>query len=131
MQGFKRKLLKIFKQYKGKNGQRGVILFLSLIIMTIILAISFGLNAIFLGQLEVMKGMGNSVIAFHAANTGIERVLAGDQTNPLPVGGTLPNNASYEVFVAIGGIGDCQALNFCIESIGTYRGARRAIEIRY
>ena len=116
------------------KNQKGVILYLSLIIMTILLSIALGLATIFIGQVEIMRGMGNSVIAFHAANTGIEKVLV-DRENPNLAqdhySGFLANGSSYEVIVISGADPDCPAANFCIRSIGSYQGARRAIEIFY
>ena len=113
------------------KNQRGVVLYISLMIMTILLAIALNLGVIFIGQIEVMRRMGNSVIAFHAANTGIERILV-DRESPSSISETfLPNGASYEVIVVVGETEGCLAANFCIRSIGAYRGTRRAIEIKY
>ena len=114
--------------------QRGVALYLSLMIMTILLAIALGSGAIFIGQVRVMRGMGNSVIAFHAANTGIEKVLV-DRQSPSLIpdyySGSLDNGATYKVVVTEGGAVNCAAPNYCIKSIGVYQGTRRAIEINY
>jgi len=117
-----------------QNSDKGAALYLSLMIMTVLLAIALGLGAIFISQVKVMRGLGNSVIAFHAANTGIERVLAGDRRNPQPVSGSFllnDNKASYEVTVIAGGTKGCPAPHFCIRSTGTYQETRRAIEIAY
>ncbi len=113
------------------KSQSGVSLFLTLMIMTILLAMALGLSAIFLGQVEIMRGMGHSVIALYAADAGIERVLMIRRTpSNIPVT-PLPNGATYQVFVTAGGTGGCAAPNFCIRSIGTYKEVRRAIEINY
>jgi len=39
------------------------------------LAAALGLAAILVGQIKIIRGMGNSVVAFYAADTGIEQVL--------------------------------------------------------
>lgn len=111
--------------------EKGVSLFLALIVMAILLAIALGLSHIIITQIRMAKGMGDSVVAFNAADTGIERALV-NRHNPtnLPLT-TLPNGATYQVFVTASGTGGCSAPNFCIKSVGSYRGVKRAIEITY
>ena len=97
-------------------------------IIAILLAIVLGAGTILLGQLKVIKGMENSIAAFYAADSGIERVLM-DRSNPLPFDGyseTLDNGASYEITVAV-----APADNFYIRSVGEYKGTKRAIEVVY
>lgn len=55
--------------------QKGISLVLTVIILAIILAIVFGLTAILVGQLKMLKGIGDSVLALYAADTGIEQAL--------------------------------------------------------
>lgn len=111
--------------------QKGITLYLSVVIMTIVLAIALGISTIFLGQVSVMRGMGYSVLAFYAADAGIERILL-NRTSPSYVPPTsLSNGATYEVFVVAGGGPGCSAPNYCIKSIGSYKEVNRAIEISY
>ncbi|MBA7611115.1 hypothetical protein ES703_63401 [subsurface metagenome] len=112
--------------------QQGTSLYLSLMIMTILLSIALGLSTIFIGQSKMIKALGNSVIAFYAADAGVEEVLI-NRSNPLDIPQTsLPNGATYQVFVAAGGVGDCASENnYCIKSVGIYQETRRAIEIVY
>jgi len=116
------------------KNQQGVALYLALVVMTMMLAMGFGLSAIFIGQTKTIKQMGNSVIALCAADTGIEEILLTRNNPPL---GTSPavelgNGATYQVVVVTGGTGDCPAeSNYCIKSIGNYLGTRRAVEIIY
>lgn len=134
MQSLKRELSIAFKQHKSGGGQRGVALYLSLMIMTILLAITLGLGAIFIGQVRVMRRMGNSVIAFHAANTGVEKVLVDRRSPNLTpdfYSGSLVGGATYKVVVTRGRTVNCVAPNFCIKSIGVYQETRRAIKISY
>lgn len=112
--------------------QSGVSLFLAIIILTVLLAIVLGLSTIFLGQMVMFREMGYSVIAFYAADAGIEKVL-NQRDNPLSLNGysaTLDNGAKYSLSVLSSGPG-CSAQNYCIKSIGTYQEVRRAIEITY
>ena len=111
--------------------QKGAAIYLALVIMIILLAVALGLTTILIGQIEMMRKMGYSVIAFYAADAGIERVLM-NRHNPTDIPPTtLPNGATYQVFVTVGGAPGCDAPNFCIKSIGEYKGIRRAIEISY
>ena len=55
--------------------QKGVSLYLAVIIMLILLAIALGVSTILIGQIKTIRGMGNSVSAFYAADTGIETEL--------------------------------------------------------
>ena len=123
---------------KHFNKQKGVSLYIAIMIISILLAIVLGSSAILLGQLKVIKGMENSIIAFYAADSGIERILM-DRADPTlspvffecPCGGpvvcTLGNNINYCV--------DAQSLsapdNFYIRSVGEYKGTKRAIEVVY
>lgn len=61
--------------FNNKNSQRGISLFLALIIMSIFLAIGLALNAILIGQIKTLSGMEESAVALYAADTGIERIL--------------------------------------------------------
>jgi hypothetical protein len=111
--------------------QSGTSLYLAIIIMVILLAIALGLTTIFLGQMAIVREMGYSVIAFYAADAGIEEVLM-DRGSPSDIPETvLADESTYQVFVTTGGTGDCTAPYFCIKSIGTYKEVNRSIEIMY
>ena len=112
--------------------KRGTSLYLSLIIVTIMLAMALGLSSIFIGQTKTIKQMGNSVIAFCAADTGIEKALL-NRNSPVDIPETaLPNGVTYQVMVIGGGTGDCPTeKNYCIKSVGSFLGTKRAIEIIY
>jgi hypothetical protein len=116
------------------DNQKGLSLYLAVIVMVIVLAIVFGITTILLTQLEAIKGMENSVVAFYAADTGIEKALT-QRANPIPFNGyseTLDNSASYNIMVLAGGAGTCPAAKlFCIKSAGIYKGTKRSIEVKY
>jgi hypothetical protein len=119
--------------FKNNNNQSGLSLFLTIIIMAVLLAIVLGLGTIFLGQVVMLREMGYSVIALYAADAGIEKVLT-NRENPEPLDGdseTLDNGASYHILVLSPGEEGCQALTFCIKSVGTYKGVSRAVEVNY
>jgi len=58
--------------------QKGVSIFIVIVVMTILLGIALGLNAISVRQLRNLRDIGNSVIALYAADAGIERILRVD-----------------------------------------------------
>lgn len=60
---------------KIQNPDKGVSIYLTLMIMFILLAVGLGISTILVSQMKMIKGMGDSVIAFYAADTGIERIL--------------------------------------------------------
>lgn len=113
--------------------KRGVSLYIAIAIMAILLASVLGIGAILLSQFKAMRGVENSVIAFYAADSGIERALM-DWTDPTglngfsePVGG-----ASYTLTILSAGDPGCApTLSYCIGSVGIYQGTRRAIRVEY
>lgn len=64
---------------KRNINQQGVSVFISMVVMTILLGIGFGMSAIFFDQVSSLRGLGDSVTAFYAAEAGIEQVLISDQ----------------------------------------------------
>jgi len=62
-----------------KNSQKGISLVLTFFIMMIILAITSGIGVILFSEIKIIRGMGNSVVAFYAADSGIEKTLYFDR----------------------------------------------------
>jgi hypothetical protein len=117
---------------KQKNKQ-GMSLLFAVLVMSILLAIGSGVSGILIPQIKMLGDIGYSVVAFYAADSGIEEILV-DRSNPPSEGisGSLSNGASYQVYVKAGGEEGCAAeFNYCIKSIGSYKGIKRAIEIHY
>lgn len=115
------------------KSEKGVSLYFAFMIMTILLAVALGISSILIGQIKMVREMGNSVIAFYAADAGIEEVLM-DRENPVSSCTEespcyLENEANYYLDVVDGAL--CGAANFCIKSIGSYKETKRAIEISY
>lgn len=113
------------KKFSRKNEQ-GISLFFTLIILAVLLSISLGISVIFLQQAQILKNIGNSVIAFYAADTGIERALReGTSTAD-----TLSNGAAYNAIrINKGDSGCLSAIDYCVQSVGIYKETRRAIQI--
>jgi len=133
--------IKVKSQKSKVKSQRGVSLYFALLIMTILLAIGFGLSTIILSQMKMIRGMGDSVVALHAADTGIEEALYTLYKEKAPncSASALPFNcsgsvgqASYSVQAIAAGSPGCPQPPieyYCLKSIGNYKGTKRAIEV--
>lgn len=119
--------------------EKGISLYLTIIITTLLLSIVLAISRILLDQIKLTKEMGDSIIAFYAADTGIERALKNismsDFSNICNQNGEpdciLDNGAKYYVSITLSGVSDCTAGSYCIKSTGIFRGTRRAIEVSY
>ncbi len=61
------------------NSQKGVSLIITFFIMTIVLAVVLSISTILYSELRIIRNMGNSVVAFFAADSGAEKVLYYDR----------------------------------------------------
>lgn len=117
----------------SKDSQKGVSLYFAIIIMSILLAAVFSIGSIVLTQIKVIRGMGDSIIAFYAADSGAEKLLYEGKFVIPPAGAeyseTLDNGASYKATVFATTSPDCNGKWYCIESIGDYRESKRAVKI--
>ena len=133
------------------KSERGVALYLALAILTLLLSIALGISTIIFGQLETLKTIGHSVVAFYAADTGIEREL--DEKNYATQPPNCSDCFSYLGFVDLdgdgGGVsGSCpgglqDADDACYEvtiermgpvvlrSLGSYKNITRALQISF
>lgn len=55
--------------------QKGVSLYLAVVIMSVLSAVVLGLIALSISGIKMVSGLENSVMSFYAANTGIEHSL--------------------------------------------------------
>lgn len=132
------------------NRQQGVSLYLTIIILSLLLGIALAGSSLLIGQLGRLKSSGDSILAFYAADAGIERALFIDNKNcasspsvaeritcvqagmnGLTAGDkTLANGATFALEIAPGGSGSCPAgKNYCIKSKGVFKDATRALRI--
>ncbi|HEY4476229.1 MAG TPA: hypothetical protein VI954_01870 [Candidatus Paceibacterota bacterium] len=130
------------------NLQRGVSLYIALMVLSVLLSLALGISAILLSQIQLLRGIGHSVLAFAAAETGIELVLEIDASscsdsetieeritcirdalNALPGSEfQLSNGATFQVTVEAADEGGCpEDKNYCVRSTGLYLEARRSI----
>lgn len=111
------------------DSERGVSLLLATFLLTFILAIAMGTSTIIVQQMKIMREVGYSVIAFYAADSGIEAVLYEDREGtPVENGYTTStifvNDAGYDVIVD-------KTSGTIIKSLGSFGEIRRALEIQY
>ena len=112
------------------QSEKGVSILLAVMILSVILSIALGSSDIAIRQVQSMEGIGDSVVAFYAADHGVEQVMV--MAVPVSISETsLVNGAVYEVTVIDSSDPDCDAESYCITSVGSYRDAKRAIQSTY
>jgi len=127
----------------AKEKQKGVSLYLAVVLMTMLLALVLGVSTILFRQLQTIRGMEDSVVALYAADSGIERALVdviANRTDPAEsYSAVLDNGASYDVDVVCCQSGvagcawgagfscplsssdpDCLGYFYCVSSRGFY-----------
>jgi hypothetical protein len=118
-------------KFKIQKLEKGVSIYLVILISTFILTVVLGLSTILISRIKVSREIGYSVIAFYGADTGIEKVLM-DRENPTSTSGSLNLNGDFVTYsVTVNPSSTCGAANYCISSSGIFKGVRRAIEIGY
>lgn len=116
--------------------QQGSVLVYSLLIMSVIMAIGIGMNAVFLRNLENVRQARESVVALYAADAATELCLyeVRSATDVDESALLFTEGATFRI-VEIGGgdvTADCNALSsssFQFRATGVYRDASRALEI--
>lgn len=120
---------------KYKKNERGVILLLTLFILSGILTITLAAADLVFAGLKMNRLTGYSGLAFSAAEAGLERALwevrknnyvppSTDTDNIFSVS-DLGNGSAYRVDYAT------SSPNVTFTSIGSYRGAKRSVEGAY
>jgi Tfp pilus assembly protein PilX len=128
-----------------KDSQKGVAIYLALMVTIILLAIGLGISTIIVSQMVMIREMGDSVGAFYAAETGVERVLyedkqcrtlgCGDLTFCAEDNTSCDKGRSSQTNIPSDTATLDYTVNFTnnvteveIQSRGSYKGTRRAIE---
>lgn len=127
--------LKTIKSQKRKRARKGSVLYFSLVIMAVIMSIVLGLTVILRTQIRTIRNIQFSVPALYLADIGIEEALYNmaqdDSTESF--NGEVSNFGNYEVKIVTKDDdpeGTCQN-DYCVRSVGIYRGIRRAIETSF
>jgi hypothetical protein len=137
-------------QSKSTSAERGVALYITFMIMTVLLGIALGTSTLLFSQLGLLKGIGHSVLGFYAMDAGVERSLYLDNSvcasasdhavclnnEFIAIGASFPgsvqlsNGAAYQLIAESTGAGGCPATNnYCVKSTGSYQEARRAVRV--
>jgi Tfp pilus assembly protein PilX len=138
--------------------EKGITIYLSIVIMSILLATVLVVSVFLIDQLRMARDMENSISAFYAADSGIEQALnfmINDEAHLLPAYNSINigGNALYTTNISccsvsanpncnfhdggetcpFGGSGNinCPASRYCVRSIGSSNGVKRAIESYY
>ncbi|HNY36104.1 MAG TPA: hypothetical protein PLD14_00425 [Candidatus Pacearchaeota archaeon] len=113
------------------NNQKGVSVYITVIIMSVLLTITLGLSSIIIGGAKMVEGLDGSVKAFHAADTGIEEALYNIRI--LGSCDSFTNNfdTDYYYTVIINPSTNCVASGTSIKSTGTYNTINRKIEAAF
>ena len=111
------------------NNQKGVSLLLTILIMAALLAIAIGVTRLSLGEIKLIRDIPNSLIAYYAADSGIERALyeervSEDAVDQADCSVSLDNGSSYGLEILRGTL-------ITIKSTGCYKDIRRAIEVSF
>ena len=112
---------------------RGISLYFAIVILSVLSAALLALITISISQIKIIHTLGNSVTSFYVADTGIEHCLyrirkLGNSEN---FSGSFNGDShTYNVTLTPAG-SDCNAVNFCINSIGEYKKTKRVIEATY
>ncbi len=122
--------------------EKGVSLFLTVVILGTILGIMLGISSLVLRQVMTVTGLGESVTALHAADSGIELLVyaireeayipsclgGGDppcKIEDLPLDEFENEDLSYQLYL------QSAEPHLTVRSIGQYRQTRRAIEVSF
>jgi hypothetical protein len=132
------------------QSEKGSMLFLAIMLMLVLLAIGLGVSELIVLELRGLRGLGDSVFAFGAADAGVERGLYVDRVscnaippdsdiedppgpgndiyncvkNSAPPGDQiLDNNSKYTLDVKQGtNDAVCPGTNYCVEAKGQFQG---------
>jgi|GEM_PF-646459 hypothetical protein len=141
----------LFPNFSRQDPRKGIALYLAMAGLSIVLAVALGVSLLSVYQLKNVNEAGNSVIAFAAAETGVEWAIcpryAGeylDDVNYTTMCNKPGSTANYHI-CADEGLGaahyivtaetDVESLScppevVCIKSVGIYRGTQRVIRIQ-
>jgi hypothetical protein len=125
--------------FKNLKRDKGVSIYLSIVAMSILFSIAFGMSKISITRIGNLNSIGKSIIALYAAETGIERALKEATDGSYAVSDYLdlndngfqgPEDATYEVQGFGQGVSNCPVTyNYCLRSKGEYKGTSRALQV--
>jgi len=126
---------KVNKIKKLLNSRGSISLIMALVVLSVVLAIALGSSFIVSSGLVSSLGHADSIIAYYAAETGVEQALFDHKTQEpaaqrCSVGWTSFGSAQYCLNVAENTPGNYATITN-IQSIGEYRNVRRSIDVSF
>lgn len=130
------------KENKPARANSGVALYMAIVVMSIMFSVAFGMSAISIARIKSLNSIGNSVVAFYAADAGAERGIKESTDSTYEIshdyldtngnGYEDEGDATYEVHGVAAGSGDCPiTLDYCLKCEGEYMGTKRKIQITF
>lgn len=118
------------KPAREKNS-RGIALYLVVAMLAVLFSVAFGMSAVSISQMKNLQRSGDSIVAFCAAESGIERSLLESEDSSYSSSAEFDNDASYTVVGVDPGSGGCPGVaNYCLKATGTYNHTQRVIMIQ-
>lgn len=117
--------------------KKGASLVLTLLILSAVLAIAFGVSSLILGEVKISKNVPRSLKAYYAAETGIEKSLYDARKGAGASDVGTPPSCSDGGAVCLDDADACYSIDFTagdpniIKSFGCYKETRRAVEATY
>lgn len=108
--------------------QKGVSLLLTILVMAALLSIAIGLARLTLGEIKLVRDIPVSLVAYYAAETGVEEALFQEWQTPEGAHSSsdcLANNSCYVVSVERTGS------SVKVTSVGSYQNTKRSIEVSF
>ncbi len=111
---------------KKGNKEKGISLYLVVVILTVLTAVLLSLISISVSQIKVVWTIGDSIKSFYAADTGVEQGLyrARKNSDYSAFSGSV-GKSSYRVTITN------NQSSITIKSVGSYNGIKRAIQTNY
>ena len=100
------------------NSESGVSLIITFFIMIIILSVVFSVSGLLYSEIKVIRNVGNSVMSFYAANSGIEKILFYDD-QVLPVSVSTDSSGNQTTAVGLRGLCSMYPYNYSYNSLIT------------
>ncbi|MFH1129223.1 MAG: pilus assembly PilX N-terminal domain-containing protein [Patescibacteria group bacterium] len=121
-----------------KQNHKGSSLLITLLVMAAIMGIAFGISKLSLGETKISRDISKSLIAYYAAESGIECQMYYDRLLSEAVCGNGANvylnsaqTVYYKVEIVSGTYLNGNTGPRIIKSNGTYQDVRRAVELEY
>ena len=123
---------------KTKNKETGSSMYFAMMVLTVTLGVVLGLTTIVVSQIKMVRSMHYSVVAYYAADSGIEEALRDlFKGSGLPAStengsgsvGEADFKADFNYTIYNSSEESCNKQYYCIKSIGEYKNIKRAIEV--